>query len=350
MLVTTLRSTSVPLCKRFVFRKGEICEVKKPLPLFFYCEPEKVGTLEELSSLLLVLETDPKRVIIRGRLVDGVDPTLPLRRRIHDAVRPILEAPYVDQALSWLMIDMDKQQLPSGIDLLAQPLDAIDYLIAQLPQEFHDCTFHYQLSSSAGVFNTSEVSAHLFFWLKEPATSAKLKPWADALNRQRKLIDASLFNTIQAHYTSKPIFPDGFTDPFEGRRSGLIRKNKDAVQIDYNIVEVEKNRRTSHPQKSFERSGGYENILSQLGDGRGGDGFHQPLLRATSSYVATEGGETAESTREALKDDLRDRIDAADQAKHTHQEIVRIPLIVTGDSGIVTADSGDRDRAWCCAV
>jgi hypothetical protein len=32
------------------------------------------------------------------------------------------------------------------------------------------------------------------------------------------------------------------------------------------------------------------------------------------------------------------------------QQKVRIPLIVTGDSGIVTADSGDRDRAWCCAV
>jgi hypothetical protein len=29
---------------------------------------------------------------------------------------------------------------------------------------------------------------------------------------------------------------------------------------------------------------------------------------------------------------------------------LRIPLIVTSDSGIVTADSGDRDRAWCCAV
>jgi len=29
---------------------------------------------------------------------------------------------------------------------------------------------------------------------------------------------------------------------------------------------------------------------------------------------------------------------------------VRISLIVTGDSGIVSADSGDRDRAWCCAV
>ena len=280
-------------------------------------------TIDELSSLLLVLEADPRRVIIRGRLVDGVDPTLPFRRRIHDAVRPVLEAPYIDQELSWLMIDMDKQQLPSGIDLLAQPLDAIDYLIAQLPQEFHDCTFHYQLSSSAGVFNTNEVSAHLFFWLQEPATSAKLKPWAEALNRQRKLIDASLFNTIQAHYTSKPIFPDGFTDPFEGRRSGLIRKNNDAVQIDYNIVEVEKNRRTAHPQKSFERSGGYENILSQLGDGRGGDGFHKPLLRATSSYVATKGREVAESTRETLKDDLRDRIDSADQTNHTHQEIER---------------------------
>jgi len=30
--------------------------------------------------------------------------------------------------------------------------------------------------------------------------------------------------------------------------------------------------------------------------------------------------------------------------------VLRIPLIVTDDSGIVTADSGDRDRAWCCAV
>jgi hypothetical protein len=30
--------------------------------------------------------------------------------------------------------------------------------------------------------------------------------------------------------------------------------------------------------------------------------------------------------------------------------MVRIPVIVTSDSGNVTADSGDRDRAWCCAV
>ena len=29
---------------------------------------------------------------------------------------------------------------------------------------------------------------------------------------------------------------------------------------------------------------------------------------------------------------------------------LRIPVIVTVFSGIVTADSGDRDRAWCCAV
>ncbi len=29
---------------------------------------------------------------------------------------------------------------------------------------------------------------------------------------------------------------------------------------------------------------------------------------------------------------------------------VRIPVIVTGNSGSVTADSVDRDRAWCCAV
>lgn len=41
--------------------------------------------------------------------------------------------------------------------------------------------------------------------------------------------------------------------------------------------------------------------------------------------------------------------------RHIHELLptqwkVRIPLIVTSDSGNVTADSGDRDRAWCCAV
>ena len=37
-------------------------------------------------------------------------------------------------------------------------------------------------------------------------------------------------------------------------------------------------------------------------------------------------------------------------AFHLNEERVRIPVNVTADSGIVTDDSGERDRARCCAL
>jgi hypothetical protein len=60
-----------------------------------------------------------------------------------------------------------------------------------------------------------------------------------------------------------------------------------------------------------------------MGDGAGETGFHEPLLRATSSYVATKGREVSESTRESLKADLRNRIEAADSSNHTYQKLER---------------------------
>jgi hypothetical protein len=291
------------------------------LPLVFSVQLSSVGNLEELSALLFQLENDPHSFLVRGQVAEGVDVSKPLMRRKADALRDKQEAPFIDEAVPWLMLDIDKQQLPDQIDLLAQPEVAVEHLVNQLPPEFHSTSYHYQLSGSAGVFGTDRVSAHLVFWLDSPATSARLKEWAKAINSHNRLIDEALFNPVQPHYTSKPSFPQGFKDPFEGRRSGLVAKAKQAVSIDFSIVQKGKRQVTS--QSDFEYSGGYENILSNLGDGAGKDGFHQPLLRATSSYVATKGREVAESTRESLKADLRDRIDAADSSGHSHTELER---------------------------
>ncbi|MFB1018246.1 MAG: hypothetical protein QMC46_09180, partial [Burkholderiaceae bacterium] len=123
--------------------------------------------------------------------------------------------------------------------------------------------------------------------------------------------------------TSKPSFPADYTDPFAGRRSGLIKKAQAAVAIDYSVVEKVKAHRQTRLQQTFEGVSGYENILAQLGDGLGGEGFHNPLLRGVASHVSVCGREKAEASRESLKVDLRERIDAADSSNHTFEEIER---------------------------
>ena len=74
------------------------------------------------------------------------------------------------------------------------------------------------------------------------------------------MIDDSLFDPVHPHYTSKPLFPADYIDPFVGRRSGLIKKAQAAVTIDYSVVEKVKTHRQTQPQQHFEGVSGYENI------------------------------------------------------------------------------------------
>ncbi len=310
MPITILNAKGYSFCKSYQYRDGKLVKKDIFLSRYFQLETGEADNLEQLSALLMRLEDDPSRLVIRGAATDEIDVSKPVRRKKADALSLPQEAPFVDKPISWLMLDIDKQLLPPTIDLLTQPVEAIEHFINQLPAEFHSCSVHYQLSGSAGVDYTDRVSAHLVFWLDKPTTSTQLKAWAKAVNSKHRLIDDALFNPVQPHYTSKPSFPTGYTDPFAGRRSGLIKKSHEAVTIDYTLVEKVKQHRLTHPQQHFEGVRGYENILAQLGDGLGGDGFHNPLLRSVASHVAVSGREKAEATRESLKVDLRERIES----------------------------------------
>ncbi len=323
MPITILNAKGYSFCKSYQYRDGKLAKEDLRLPRYFKLETDKASNLDQLSALLMRLEDDPSRLIIRGAATDDIDVSKPVRRKKADALSLPQEAPFVDKPISWLMLDIDKQLLPPTIDLLIQPVEAIEHLINQLPAEFHSCSVHYQLSGSAGVTYTDRVSAHLVFWLDKPTTSTQLKEWAKAVNTKHKLIDDALFNPVQPHYTSKPSFPTDYTDPFSGRRSGLIKKSQAAVRIDYSVVEKVRQHRQIHPQEKFEGVSGYDNILARLGDGLGCDGFHAPLLRSVASHVAVSGREVAEATRDSLKEDLRERIDAADSSNHTFDEIER---------------------------
>jgi hypothetical protein len=321
LTITILHARGYSFCKSFQYDGERLVKKDISLPRYFQLETAEADNLEQLSTLLMRLESDRSRLIIRGTATDGVDTSKPVRRKKANALSLPQEAPFVDKPISWLTLDIDKQLLPPTIDLLTQPVEAIEHLIQQLPTEFHSCSVHYQLSGSAGVTYTDRVSAHLVFWLNKPTTSTQLKEWAKAVNNKHRLIDDALFNPVQPHYTSKPSFPIGYTDPFSGRRSGLIKKSHEAVTIDYSVVEKVRHHRQIHPQEKFEGVSGYDNILARLGDGLGGAGFRSVIRSATASYAASNGREVAIATKDALKADLRSRIQAADSSDHTHEEM-----------------------------
>jgi hypothetical protein len=75
------------------------------------------------------------------------------------------------------------------------------------------------MSCSAGVFEDGHVSADLYYWLDKPIANDVLRQWAKGYDR--RLVDPAVFNAVQAHYTTAPLFSEGFFDPFPDSRSGL---------------------------------------------------------------------------------------------------------------------------------
>jgi len=284
----------------------------------FKVEQHDISNLKELSSLLTTLEADHRRFIIRGIPHEATNLNQPVRRRlVRDTETNRNESPFIDSPQSWVMIDIDHIPTPEGTDLINNPEAAVQYAISQLPEEFHHSSCHWQLSSSSGTKDSSELSVHLWFWLETPVSNYDLKEWSKKANQLtgQKLIDPALYNPVQPHYTAAPIFSEGVEDPLK-QRSGLINKENDSVEINLNIELSESTQTpTSYTPSGFQSNvHGFENILDTLGDHQGGEGFNEPLLRAAASYVATKGGRYAEEHIEELKEYLRDCIEGAEKS------------------------------------
>ena len=126
---------------------------------YFNIKMRDVGSIDDLSSLLLKIESRSDLMVIRGLPRSEVDVSKKAFRQTFNPnnpereVHPPQEKPFKDEPISWLMIDVDKQLLPNGIDLVDDADAAIDCVVKQLPAEFQSVTYHWQLSSSAGIFS-----------------------------------------------------------------------------------------------------------------------------------------------------------------------------------------------------
>lgn len=285
----------------------------------------EVGSIHDLSKLLISLESKPNMLVIRGSIQDGVDPKQWHQRTKLEPVNYL--TPH--HGLRFAMIDIDKLPLPQGMLLTPQTIEAaIEHVISRLPKELHDVTFHWQLSSSAGIHDQTVISVHLWFWFDRPVTDADLKKWGKDVNTAigYKLIDWSLFNDVQAHYTAAPLF-EGLDDPFPVR-SGLVIKSQDCASL--RIQQPQQKAATNTRQKTTRHPTvtgrdystpvtGFEGHLALIGDHHGGEGFHLPLIRAAASYIATHGAENTDV--EVLYKIIRERVLSADRSHHTLAEV-----------------------------
>lgn len=287
-------------------------------------QPYPVGDIYSLSDALTALAGLPNMLLIRGQPEPRLDLGSPLRRLgggDGSNFQGNFRTPPTGRL--YVLIDFDKVPLPEGLELRPETvMDVVDYLVKLLPNEFHNVTYHGQLSSSAGIYGVKVVSAHVWFWLTKPVPDYELKRWGKFVNSGPlgNLIDSALFQHVQAHYTANPTFV-GMEDPFP-ERSWLIEKEFDSVDIvlpptkpTEATVATGGSSGLSHAQ-----GGGFEHHISRIGDHPGGGGFHGPIRDAAASYVGTHGAEGTDP--EALYQLLRDRTLAADRRHHHEQEVL----------------------------
>jgi|EndMetStandDraft_9_1072997.scaffolds.fasta_scaffold02779_5 hypothetical protein len=254
MTLTVLASSyaSKRLAKT-ITRKDDGWHVRDHDRVYFHdiVPADEVDDLEELSAVLIVLEAFPEACIIRGKLVS--QDTEEIRRLSVDEddtdtfFGGASAATFADQPLRWIMIDVDKMEA----DPTWTPAQRIAAIIAKLPPAFRGADFHFQWSSKAGLDGWRTISAHLWFWLSEPVTSADLKARAkDERWKEDHGVDIGLYQPVQIHYTAAPVYL-GADDPLKGQRSQLIRLNRREVTLPPWAPKVEEYRPTGQ-MKPFE--------------------------------------------------------------------------------------------------
>jgi len=184
---------------------------------YFGAESLRFDSIYDIWDVLKVICEEPYISIIRG-IAD--EESMDSTRRIKDIFKePVGGSP-------WVMLDLDKVDIGKRSPITPA---SIEYAIQNhLPEEFHDVTYVYQFSNSAGFqdYNGGKkgMNVHLYFYLDRCVLNDELKKWLKDC-----YVDKSLFTPVQPHYTALPSF-DGLTCKVK-KRQALVRKNNDIVKV-----------------------------------------------------------------------------------------------------------------------
>jgi hypothetical protein len=178
----------------------------------FTFERASASDLRTFARGLFRLARAPHAAVLRGGLLPHVKPGVAYRRRARagdgsDAL--------TDCARAWAMIDLDDVSAPEGLDWLHDPGGTSAFLETLLPAELRGIDRVLQFSGGSGFTGDRLIRVHLWFALTAAVTDDDLRRWAMAHNARvgSRLIDWSLFNPVQLHYTADPVLSAGIADP-----------------------------------------------------------------------------------------------------------------------------------------
>ncbi|MBY4719094.1 DEAD/DEAH box helicase [Ralstonia mannitolilytica] len=229
--------------------------------------------IEDLARVVESHSANPQCILIRDLPV-SVTPTWVRKTKENFAEHP--------EGSPWAMLDFDNIKVPEGMDPLSH--EAIEWVIARLPAEFHSTTYFYQYSASAGILGAdgvplkSGLNVHLFFWLDRRIPGKQLAAYLSLHCMETgfyKLeankgdvvglvpgVDPALLNSpVQAHYIAAPTIGDGVVCQLTPeKRQGLVRKTGQSVTVPELAETVGRQARTLKAQlvNEYKRTHGYK--------------------------------------------------------------------------------------------
>lgn len=201
----------------------------------FTIETVPVSSIDDLSMVLKYLAPKTLRCVIRGKFKgDAAAQTIapPARPGQYQRIGELFdEVPHF-----WWCADHDDFE-PMLWDPVTDPEEAIRELIETFyPPEFQNASYHWQLSSSAGI-TPGLLKVHIWWYLATPYTGPQIRNWVNATLQPkvpgagRPMLDIVTLHKVQVHYVANPVFLNGATDPMGGKRCGLHRGEVDAVPL-----------------------------------------------------------------------------------------------------------------------
>jgi hypothetical protein len=262
--------------------------------LFMAIRSPEFSNIDGLADALRKVELSKSCFIIRGELATGEMRRANVNRRYHQN-DPHTLPDWDARDRRWAMLDIDNIAW-TGPEIVSQAeyeAELVKTIKTLLPACFHDVSFYYQLSSSAGLTKTddgsyrvghSTLKVHLWYWLDRPLCCPSIKEYIRNYNLP---VDCAPFSPVQPHYMAHPIFENG-NDPLTFR-SGLVRGTSGVLVLpssvldrDAYIAQKKKPRSSTmtYAKQARRGKGLIEKAANEiLGTGEG-QGRHQTLNKA----------------------------------------------------------------------
>lgn len=286
---------------------GEVADLAFQNGYFYDVETPTVSNIRELGSLIEQISRDPRKIIIRGHSRSG---------QLKEVRKKQVEFEEPTQGIPWVMLDFDHISLPERMD--PNSVEAIEFVITKLPEEFSAVTYYYQFSNSAGILKSdgnprkTGFNGHVFFWLDHPIHGKQMTAYLkghcldvgfyelgedkDGRVSIKYGVDTSLTNSaVQAHYTAAPDIGTGVICILAPEnRQGFVTKEVDKVVIPALPNDIISTTDRLHRQvvNEYKKAHGYERVISQS---RNGDGiasiwhYAKPSSNPGTGRTFTEG-------------------------------------------------------------